>query len=107
MAHGFLPDRSILTNAQPHAGHAVVVNLDLEGFFPSIGFLRVRKVFERVGYSPAVATILALLCTECPRKTVILEGTTYHVATGPADCPRAHVPVPACRTRSRAGSIAG
>jgi RNA-directed DNA polymerase len=87
-AHGFLAGRSILTNAQPHAGHAVVVNLDLEGFFPSIGFPRVRKVFERVGYSPAVATILALLCTECPRKTVIFDGTTYHVATGPRGLPQ-------------------
>jgi RNA-directed DNA polymerase len=87
-AHGFLPGRSILTNAQPHTGRAVVVNLDLEGFFPSIGFPRVRKVFERVGYSPAVATVLALLCTECPRRTVILEGTTYHVATGPRGLPQ-------------------
>jgi retron-type reverse transcriptase len=87
-AHGFLPGRSILTNARPHAGRAVVVNLDLEGFFPSIGFPRVRKLFERVGYSPAVATILALLCTECPRKTVLLGGTTYHVATGPRGLPQ-------------------
>ena len=87
-AHGFLPGRSILTNARPHAGRAVVVNLDLEGFFPGIGFPRVRKVFERVGYSPAVATILALVCTECPRKTVLFEGTSYHVATGPRGLPQ-------------------
>jgi RNA-directed DNA polymerase len=87
-AHGFLPGRSILTNARPHSGHTLVVNMDLEGFFPSIGFPRVRKVFERVGYSPSVSTILALLCTECPRKTVILDGTTYHVATGPRGLPQ-------------------
>ena len=87
-AQGFLPGRSILSNARPHAGRAIVVNLDLEGFFPSIGFPRVRKVFERVGYSPAVATILALLCTECPRRTVVLDGTTYHVATGPRGLPQ-------------------
>ena len=87
-AHGFLPGRSILTNATPHAGRAVVVNLDLEGFFPSIGFPRVRKVFERAGYSPAVATILALLCTECPRRRVEYDGTPYHVATGPRGLPQ-------------------
>ena len=87
-AHGFLPGRSILSNARLHAGRAVVVNLDLEGFFPSIGFPRVRKVFERIGYSPAVATILALICTECPRRTVVLDGTTYHVATGPRGLPQ-------------------
>ncbi len=87
-AHGFLPGRSIVSNARPHAARAVVVNLDLEGFFPSIGFFRVRKVFQRVGYSPAVATVLALVCTECPRRTVILDGTTYHVATGPRGLPQ-------------------
>ena len=107
-AHGFLPGRSILTNAQPHAGRAVVVNLDLEGFFPSIGFPRVRKVFERVGYSPAVATILALLCTECPRRTV--DPRRARPTTSPparAGCRRGPAPAPACRTRSRAGSTAG
>jgi retron-type reverse transcriptase len=87
-AHGFIAGRSILTNAQPHAGRAVVVNLDLEGFFPSIGFPRVRSVFQRLGYSPAVATILALLSTECPRKQVLYEGNLYHVATGPRGLPQ-------------------
>jgi retron-type reverse transcriptase len=87
-AHGFVAGRSILTNASPHAGRSVVINLDLKDFFPSIGFRRVRSVFRRVGYSPAVATILALLCTECPRRTVAYDGTTYHVATGPRGLPQ-------------------
>src|SRR6185437_8790257 len=87
-AHGFVPGRSILSNARPHSGQAVVVNMDLEGFFPSIRFPRVRRVFERLGYSPAVATILALLCTECRRKTVTYDGTVYHVATGPRGLPQ-------------------
>ncbi len=87
-AHGFLPGRSILTNAQPHAGRPVLVNLDLEGFFPSIGFPRVRSIFQRLGYSPAVATILALLCTECPRKLVEYDGKPYHVATGSRGLPQ-------------------
>jgi retron-type reverse transcriptase len=87
-AHGFVTDRSILTNAQPHAGQAVVVNLDLKDFFPSIGFRRVRSIFARAGFSPCVATILGLLCTECPRRTVVYDGTTYHVATGPRGLPQ-------------------
>jgi retron-type reverse transcriptase len=87
-AHGFVPGRSILTNAQPHARRALVVNLDLEGFFPSIGFARVRAVFQRLGYSPAVATILGLLCTECPRRRVVYDGVVYHVATGPRGLPQ-------------------
>jgi retron-type reverse transcriptase len=87
-AHGFIPGRGILTNARPHAGRAVVVNLDLEAFFPSITFPRVRSVFGRLGYSPAVATILALLCTECPRRPVEYDGRTYYVATGPRGLPQ-------------------
>ncbi len=94
-AHGFLPGRSILTNARPHAGKAIVLNMDLEGFFPSITFPRVRSVFHRLGYSPAVATILALLCTECPRKVVEYEGRTYHVATGPRGLPQGACTSPA------------
>ncbi|WP_165221057.1 reverse transcriptase family protein [Aquisphaera insulae] len=94
-AHGFVPGRSILTNATPHAGKALVVNLDLEGFFPSIGFPRVRKVFEHLGYSGSVATILALLCTECPRKAVTLDGEMLHVATGPRGLPQGACTSPA------------
>ena len=87
-AQGFVTGRSILTNAQPHAGHDVVINLDLKDFFPSVGFRRVRSVFRRVGYSPSVATILALLCTECPRRKVVYDEVTYHVATGPRGLPQ-------------------
>jgi retron-type reverse transcriptase len=87
-AHGFIAGRSILTNAQAHAGRAIVVNLDLAEFFPSIGFPRVRSVFKRAGYSPSTATILALLCTECPRRMVEFDGVMYHVATGPRGLPQ-------------------
>ena len=87
-AHGFVPGRSIVTNAREHSGRALVVNMDLAGFFPSIGWRRVRAVFERVGYSPAIATILALLCTEAPRRTVTLAGETLHVASGPRGLPQ-------------------
>jgi RNA-directed DNA polymerase len=87
-AHGFIAGRSILSNASLHCHRAIVVNLDLEGFFPSIGFSRVRSVFNRVGYSPAAATVLALLCTECPRRAVVYDGVGYHVATGPRGLPQ-------------------
>ena len=87
-AHGFVPGRSIVTNAAPHSGRAVVVNMDLEGFFPGIGYRRVRSVFERAGYSPAMATVLGLLCTEAPRRSVKLDGEIFHVATGPRGLPQ-------------------
>jgi RNA-directed DNA polymerase len=87
-AHGFISGRSILTNATPHVGQAVVINADLENFFPTITFCRVRSVFHRLGYSGAVATILALLCTECPRRTARFDNKNYHVATGPRGLPQ-------------------
>jgi retron-type reverse transcriptase len=94
-AQGFIAGRSILTNARQHAGRAVVVNMDLEAFFPSITVPRVRSVFQRLGYSPAVASILALLCTECPRRPVVYDGKTYHVATGPRGLPQGACTSPA------------
>src|SRR5579883_506746 len=87
-AHGFVSGRGIVSNASPHTTKAVVVNLDLSDFFPAITFPRVRAVFERAGYSGCVATILALLCTECPRATVTYTGTKYEAATGPRGLPQ-------------------
>jgi hypothetical protein len=40
-AHGFRRDRSIVSNAQPHVGAEVIINLDLKDFFPSISYKRV------------------------------------------------------------------
>ena len=83
-AHGFIRGRSIRSNALPHVGRHILVNADLKDFFPTITFHRVRGAIEQLGYSPAAATILALLCTESPRRTVEYAGRTFHVATGPA-----------------------
>ena len=94
-AHGFQPGRSTVTNASAHVGRRVVLNMDLENFFPSITFPRVRSVFYRLGYSPAAATILALLCTECPRKQVTYDGKPYWVATGPRGLPQGACTSPA------------
>ncbi len=94
-AHGFVTGRSIVTNAREHAGRAVVVNLDLANFFPSVGFRRVRAVFQQLGYSPALASILGLLCTEAPRRVITLEGETLHIATGPRGLPQGACTSPA------------
>ncbi len=87
-AHGFVAGRSTVTGARIHTNQPAVLNCDLEDFFPSITFPRVMGFFRRVGYSPAVATILALLCTECPRRSVLLSGVRYHVAIGPRSLPQ-------------------
>jgi RNA-directed DNA polymerase len=94
-AHGFVPGRSTMSNAVPHVGRAAVLNLDLKDFFPTISFPRVKGIFQDFGYSPAVATILALLCTECPRRTAELNGRKYFVATGPRALPQGACTSPA------------
>lgn len=45
IAHGFKRGHSIITNAQRHRHRRWVFNLDLEDFFPSINFGRVRGFF--------------------------------------------------------------
>lgn len=63
-AHGFLESRSIRTNATKHVARSLVLNLDLENFFPSIHFGRVRGIFLRAPFdlSQSVASTLAQLC---------------------------------------------
>jgi RNA-directed DNA polymerase len=94
-AHGFVPGRGTMSNAVAHVGRAAVVNLDLKDFFPSITFPRVKGIFQELGFSPAVATILALLCTECPRRKVEYAGRVFHVATGPRGLPQGACTSPA------------
>jgi RNA-directed DNA polymerase len=79
-AHGFRRGRSIVTNAQPHVGALVVINLDLENFFPSISYRRVKGVFCSLGYSEAVATILGLICTEPDVTQIEMDGRNYYIS---------------------------
>ncbi|MEA3408593.1 MAG: reverse transcriptase domain-containing protein [Chloroflexota bacterium] len=62
--HGFVAERSIVTNAEMHSRQRYVLNVDLKDFFPSINFGRVRGMFMAVPYNrPAeVATVLAQIC---------------------------------------------
>ena len=69
-AHGFVRGRSIHTNAAEHAGKDMVITLDLEHFFPSITYRRVRGIFQAIGYGEEVAIALAMLCTVKPAEKV-------------------------------------
>jgi RNA-directed DNA polymerase len=87
-AHGFRRGRSIITNAQPHVGAAVVINLDLQNFFPSISYGRVKGIFRSIGYSEAIATILGLICTEPDVTEVELDGRSYYIAQSERHLPQ-------------------
>lgn len=65
--NGFALDRSILTNAAPHAGRRIVVNFDLTDFFGTINFGRVFGLFRAKPFEfpQATAAMLAnILCFE-------------------------------------------
>ncbi len=53
--HGFRRDRSIVTNAQPYVGADVVINFDLQDFFPSISYKRVKGIISIAKHSNAFA----------------------------------------------------
>jgi RNA-directed DNA polymerase len=76
--HGFVPGRSIVTNAAPHVGRRVVIRLDLENFYANVGFSRVTAIFRRIGYSREAALWLARLTTSSlPMNTPFPETDAY------------------------------
>lgn len=64
-AHGFIAGRSVVSNAEPHTGQRLVLNVDLQDFFPSINFGRVRGLLMKPPFAmgPKAATIFAQICT--------------------------------------------
>lgn len=86
--HGFLPGRSIATNARVHAGAKIIVKLDIEGFYPSVTYRRVKGLLRHAGLGEQVAILMALLATEAPREELVLRGKTCFVATGPRALPQ-------------------
>ncbi|MBN2909557.1 RNA-directed DNA polymerase [Polycladomyces sp. WAk] len=105
-ACGFVPGKSTLDHARQHLRQHVVVKMDLKDFFPSITFYRVKGLFQSFGYSELISTLLALLCTEPPRKEVTFDGKVYHVAIGERQLPQGACTSPAitnliCRSLDR------
>ena len=105
-AHGFVSGRSIVTNAAAHAGKQVVINLDLQSFFPTVSYGRAKGLFASFGYSEEVATVLSLLCTEPPRVEVSVGDARSFVAMGARMVPQGASTSPAltnlvCRALDR------
>lgn len=62
-AHGFIKNKSIITNANVHLKNKTILKMDITDFFPSINIGRVISVFHKFGYSTKVSYYLAALCT--------------------------------------------
>lgn len=62
-SHGFIKERSIITNATPHVKAKYVLNFDLENFFENITFARVQSMFMTYfKFNKIVSTTLANIC---------------------------------------------
>lgn len=78
-AHGFIKGRSVVTGASVHSTKPeLLINIDLENFFPTITFSRVRGLFMSFGYSGYISSLLAMLCTECERMPIEIKDKIYY-----------------------------
>lgn len=62
LSHGFVRERSIITNAAQHLNKKNVLNIDLTDFFDSFNFGRVRGFFVKNNHfrlDPHIATVIA------------------------------------------------
>ena len=91
-AMAFRPGMHIGHNAAAHAhlpsGPAVVLRLDMENFFPSIGVGMVKRAFEKEGYNEGVSTLFALLCTQRERIALKLDDKVHHVGVSERTVPQ-------------------
>ncbi|WP_146867055.1 reverse transcriptase domain-containing protein, partial [Aliivibrio fischeri] len=53
----------ILSNAAPHVGAHVLLNIDLEDFFHSVPASHVYSIFQSIGYNKNISHIFTSLCT--------------------------------------------
>lgn len=71
--HGFVPNKSIVTNAKRHLGRQYVLNIDLADFFPSITRKRIYGRLVEAPYSfhrevaIPVATLATNACSQLPQ----------------------------------------
>jgi len=78
-AHGFVPGRSILTNASHHVGRRWVVTADIRNFFPSITAARVHDCLAELDLDEAERRTVTQLVT---RRGRLPQGapTSPHLA---------------------------
>lgn len=61
--HGFVPARSVKSNAEAHTNRRYLVNLDLKDFFSSITETRVKGLLRSLGVDRRVSETAARLCS--------------------------------------------
>ncbi len=94
-AHGFCKKRSTVTNAKPHVGADIIVKIDLQNFFQSISYQRVKGLFRELGYSETAANIFGLICTAFEIEEIERDGKINYIASGNRHLPQGSPASPA------------
>jgi len=63
IAHGFIKDRGVLTNAKEHLNKKYLFKLDIKNYFKSITKEGIKNTFLKLGFSDTGAEIFSNLCT--------------------------------------------
>ena len=90
---GFQARHSVVTNAAHHVGKAIVVQLDIQDFFPSTAAKRIEQYFRAIGWNKAAATLLTSWCTHdgglpqgAPTSPRLSNLVNYRLDTRMAGC---------------------
>lgn len=80
--HGFCRGRSIKSNALPHVGQEIVINIDIKNFFSSVTARLVAQMFEELGHKDtdfltALTTRLNKLPQGAPSSPIIANLVCY------------------------------
>ena len=63
--HGFVSEKSIITNAKQHCNKRLIIKFDIKDFFPSINFKRIRGMFKAPPFKfgdEAATTMAQIAC---------------------------------------------
>lgn len=71
IAHGFVKEKSILSNAQEHLNKKYILKVDVKNFFNSININMVEQIFVKLGCAQEGAKLFSKLCTY---NNVLKEG---------------------------------
>lgn len=75
-AHGFVREKSILSNAALHCKRKHILNIDLKDFFHSVSFPLIERAFQnRIELpSEAARTLARLVCMQIDKKGFLPQG---------------------------------
>jgi len=75
--HGFVRERSALSNASQHLGKSCVLRVDLEDFFPSISSAMIKDELQAQGYEEKAAELAVSLVTIAGKLPIGLNTSPF------------------------------